>query len=130
MFGLRKRLAEVSITRKVSTTVSQNKNNDEKDALLTISDEELSGLIKEVYDPSAPEVKIPTTHLKKDSLLLANGLTFGAWIHNDQVHIQENEQRLPIIEAGENVTVLVNEEKLIMSKAVTSQDLVTIKLKE
>jgi len=134
LFGLRKRLAEVSITRRVSVTDSLNKSNDDENSILTISDEELDGLIEEVYDFNMPEVKrteaIPTIHTKKDSLTLANGLTFGAWIQNNQVHIQENEQRLPIIEAGENVTVLVNEEKLIKSQLVTSQDLVTIELED
>lgn len=134
LFGFRKRLAEVSITRRVSVTGSQNKNNDKENSIFTISDEELDGLIEKVYDSTMSEVKraeeIISNHPKNAFITQSNELTFGAWISGNKVHIQENEQKLPIIEAGKNATVLVNGKKLVKPQLVTSQDKVIIELED
>lgn len=60
LFSLRKGLAEVSITRRVLATVLQDKNDDEQ----------LNGLIEEVYISNIPEVKRPKQLLRLISKII------------------------------------------------------------
>ncbi|MEK3980225.1 FapA family protein [Psychrobacillus sp. FSL K6-2836] len=132
LFGLRKRLAEVSITKVNSNVILTKAKREEENSVFAINDRELDKLIDKVIDYDMPEQEreeaIVPTLPKKDSGALHSEITFGAWIQNNKVYIQENDQRLPIIEADGKVKVLVNGERLVKPQIVTSTDKVQVVL--
>lgn len=130
LFGLRKRPAEVSITRKEIMVGSINKKYKEVKTSLAINDDVFEELIEEVFDSHIEEEVWEKTkpQMLQESVIEDNELQFGAWIVNNKVFVQENEHRLPIIEADQNVKVLVNGERLLKPQLVTSQDIVKVLL--
>ncbi|WP_144511671.1 FapA family protein [Bacillus sp. FJAT-22090] len=129
LFGLRKRLAEVSITKIKSNTISMDKKREEERSVFSIDDREVDNLIDKMVDFDSLEyglkdVITPTLSKSEESI----DIPFGAWIQNNKVYIQENAQRLPIIEADETVKVLVNGEILVKPRLVTSKDTVKVML--
>lgn len=131
LFGLRKRLAEVSITKVNSPAVLLETTSGQEKSVIAFQNRELDKLIEEVMDDDIPnweQEKVITQILLKKDLRDSSEITFGAWIQNNKVYIQENDQRLPIIEADGKVKVLVNGERLIKPTLVTSNDKVQVML--
>ena len=128
LFGLRKNLAEVKITKRVIHTSPINQNNESKSSVLEtrVSDTELDELIDSVFDSNIMEqmhepISAPVSSTN-DSNHQTNEIQFGAWIQNNKVYVKDHRERLPIIEAEANIKVFVNGEKLVKPKLVTSKD--------
>ncbi len=122
LFGLRKQLAEVKVTKvsdphpPVNQAINQFKDLDEA---------EMKAIIKDVVDPKAEGSRTPPfehtqqKHLKEQS---------GIWIQDGVVHVQATPPLYPILIIGKNVKVSINGKPVHSKQVVTTNDTIDVQI--
>lgn len=136
LFGLRKQLAEVKVT-KISRTpdVSIIEEMSMDPAVATDSHKDFLNFEKlidsiQLDEKDTPTFTTPKSDTESGTRNSIDEQTTGVWIESGKVIVNASPTKYPILSAEKNVEVLVNGRKVNSKQIVSEQDQIEVRLKD